>query len=93
MKASEYFTSHLPLLADSRFKTDEHIKILSNIKPGQEENVFRSVYGNIAYVLPYITGLEQQYFSASLIDGLSGKDAKKYEPVIKKIVKEVFGIA
>lgn len=92
LKAYSYFNSHLPLIAREKFKRDEQIKVLSNVKPGQEESTFRSVYGDIAYTLPHIKEIEQQFYSAGLLDALSGKEAKKYNAEISKMAREVFGI-
>ena len=92
LKAFSYFSSQLPLISRAKFKADSHIKALSNVKPGQEENTFRSVYGDVVYTLPHIKEIEQQFYSAGLLDALSGKEAKKYNTEIQKIVKEVCGI-
>ncbi|OLN25372.1 hypothetical protein DSOL_5327 [Desulfosporosinus metallidurans] len=35
--------------------------------------------------------IEEQFYSLALLDGLSGKDAKAYEPVIREIAEGVFG--
>ena len=92
LKSFSYFTSHLPLISRAKFKLDEHIHVLSNVKPGQEETTFRSVYGDIAYTLPHVKEIEPQFYSAGLLDTLSGKDSKKYTSEIKKITTEVFVI-
>ena len=90
LKSYSYFTSHLPLISRAKFKADSHVKVLSNVKPGQEENTFRSVYGDVAYALPHVKELEAQFYSAGLLEGLSGKEAKKYNAEIKKMALEVF---
>ena len=90
LKAFSYFTSHLPLISRAKFKTESHIKVLSNMKPLQEDATFRSVYGDVAYTLPHVKEIEPQFYSAGLLDSLSGKDGRKYNSEIKKIVREVF---
>jgi len=90
LKAFSYFTSHLPLISRAKFKADCHIKVLSNIKPGQEENTFRSVFGDIAYTLPHVIEIEQQYYSAGLLEKLASKEAKKYNREICRMAREVF---
>jgi MinD-like ATPase involved in chromosome partitioning or flagellar assembly len=90
LKSYSYFTSHLPLISRAKFKLDTHINVMSNIKPGQEDSAFRTVYGDVAYTLPHVKEIEPQFYSAGLLDALSGKDSKKYNAEIKKIVKEVF---
>ena len=90
LKAFSYFTSHLPLISRAKFKSDDHIKVLSNIKPGQEENTFRSVYGDVVYTLPHVKEIEPQFYSAGLLDDLNGSNARKYNAEIKKMAREVF---
>ena len=90
LKAFSYYTSHLPLISKPKFKSDTHINVLSNVKPGQEESTFRSVYGDIAYTLPHVKEIEQQFYSAGLFDALSGRDGRKYNAEIKKLAREVF---
>ena len=92
LKAFSYFTSHLPLISRAKFNSDSHIKVLSNIKPLQEELTFRSVYGDVYYTLPYVKEIEAQFYSAGLLDPLSGRDARKYNAEIKKMAWEVFGL-
>jgi len=64
--------------------------VLSNIKPLQEDAVFRSVYGEIVYTLPHVKEIEPQFYSAGLLSALSGRDAKKYNAEIRKIARDVF---
>jgi hypothetical protein len=80
------------VLSETKFKADSHIQVLSNIKPGQEVNTFQSVYGDIACTLPHVKEIESQFYSAGLLDALSGKDAKKYNVEIKHLTKEAFAL-
>ena len=90
LKSFSYFTSHLPLISRAKFKLGGHVNVLSNVKPGQEEGAFRSAYGGAAYTLPHVKALEQQSYSAGLLDPLCGRDAKKYNAEIKKMARAVF---
>lgn len=92
LQAYSYFQSHLPLIIRPKFKADSHIKVLSNLKSMQEEAVFRNTYGDIAYTLPYVKEVEAQFYSASLMEPVSGREAKKYNAEIKKMAREVFEI-
>jgi hypothetical protein len=74
----------------AKFKSNTHVKVLSNIKAGQEEATFRSVYGDIIYTLPHVKEIEPQFYSAGLLDALSGRDGKKYNSEVKKMAQEVF---
>jgi len=90
LKSLSYFTSHLPLISRAKFKADSHVKVLSNMKPGQEDAAFRSVYGDVAYTLHHVKEIEPQFYSAGLLDALSGKDGKKYNAETIKMTREVF---
>lgn len=92
LKGISYFSSHLPLIEDKKYNPVRHIKILSNVKPGKDSGEYYNYYGGTTYVLPYTASLEEQYFSGKLLEGLSGKEAQKYQNVIKSIVKEVFDV-
>ncbi|MCL2253585.1 MAG: AAA family ATPase [Lachnospiraceae bacterium] len=92
LKAYSYFSSHLPLISRAKFKANEHIKVLSNIKPLQEDALFSSVYCDIIYTLNHVNEIEPQFYSAKLFEALSGNDAKKYNAEIKKMTREVFDI-
>ena len=41
--------------------------------------------------LPYLPAVEEQAATLRLMEPLSGKEAKAYDPVIAAIVGEVFG--
>ncbi len=92
LKSYSFFTSQLPLISRSKFRADEHIKVLSNLKDFQEELVFKNLYENIRYTLPYVNELEQQMLSASLEVKLKSKESKSYNNELEKLVKEFFGI-
>lgn len=91
LKGMSYFMSCLPLIADRRFKPEKHVRVLSNVKPRQDSGGYENTYGGVSYKLPHVDAIEEQFYSLSLLDGLSGKDAKAYEPVIKEIAEGVFG--
>lgn len=90
-KSVSYFMSCLPLIADHRFRQEKHIRVLSDIKPRQDSNGYENAFGGVLYKLPHVEAIEEQVYSLSLLEGLSGKDAKAYEPVIRRIAEEVFG--
>lgn len=91
LKGVSYFMSCLPLIADRRFKPEKHIRVLSNVKPRQDSGGYENAYGGVSYKLPHVEAIEEQFYSLALLDGLSGKEAKTYEPVIREIAEGVFG--
>lgn len=90
LKGVSYFMSSLPLIADRRFKPEKHIRVLSNVKPGQAAGGYENAYGGVSYRLPHISALEEQFNTFALLERLPGKEAKAYEDIISKITVEVF---
>ena len=91
LKAISYFSSYLSLVADRKFKPEQHIKVLSNTRPYQGGSEYENSFGGVKYRLPYLPLLEEQAATLKLLEPLSGKEAKTYEPVIAAIAGEVFG--
>ena len=91
LKAISYFSSYLSLVADRKFKPEQHIKVLSNTRPYQGGSEYENSFGGVKYRLPYLSSLEEQAATLKLLEPLSGKEAKTYEPVIAAIAGEVFG--
>ena len=91
LKAISYFSSYLSLVADRKFKPEQHIKVLSNTRPYQGGSEYENSFGGVKYRLPYLPSLEEQAAMLKLLEPLSGKEAKTYEPVIAAIAGEVFG--
>ena len=92
LKSYSYFTSHLPLISRAKFKADSHIKVLSNLSAGQEEDSFRQAFGDITYTLPHVPEIREQLNSARLPELLSTKEARPYESTMTKMAKEVFSL-
>jgi MinD-like ATPase involved in chromosome partitioning or flagellar assembly len=91
LKSTVYMRSQQQLLVDSRFRLDRQHVVLNNVLPGQDENAHASIVGDAEYLLPHCSALAEQYETGKLADSLFGREAKHYEPVVKKIMKDVFG--
>lgn len=85
LKSLVYFASHLPLLGDSRFRIDNHLHLLSNVKNGQDSVQYSNMFGGIHHLLPCTPALEQQFFAAQLFSALEGKEGQAYQNIIEKI--------
>lgn len=85
LKSLSYFTSHLPLLGDSRFHADRHLHLLSNVKAKQDSVQYSNVFGGIHHLLPFVSIVEQQAASARLLDACEGKEARSYLSAIQKL--------
>ena len=90
IKSSIYIKSQKMLLQGTQFKYDKQINVLNNVFPVQDISPYSEALGGVSYTLPHLPGLKEQYDSGLLLDSLFGRDAKKYEPVVKELVQEVF---
>jgi cellulose biosynthesis protein BcsQ len=89
LKSSIYIRSQQTLLQESRFHYDKQINVLNNVLPTQDTHPYHEALGGASYILPHLPSLKEQYDSGKLLESLFGRDAKKYEPIIKKMVSEV----
>lgn len=88
-----YFQSHTPMLRDSAYRPEEHLRAMGNIRPGQEGEAVAEQYGGADFVLPHTTELCRQYDELALFDPLTGKESATYNDAIQKIAAAVFGVA
>ena len=91
LKSISYFSANLPLLADGRFSSSQHIRVLSIVKPGQDSGEYTNTFGGVSYTLPYVPELEEQFYSAQLTEKLCTVAAKKYSNTVKQMVADIFG--
>ena len=80
--------SQQPHLAEERFHYDQHVNIINNILPSQDPHPYEDALGGNAYELPHIDALKAQFDEGNLLESLSGREAKLYEPVIRRITEE-----
>jgi len=91
LKGISYYQSHIPMLADSSFRAQDHLKTISICKPGQEWEAVSQQYGGVKYRLQFISELEKQFDEISLFETLSSKESAAYTAEIQKILGGVFG--
>ncbi|SHH69431.1 MinD/ParA family ATP-binding protein [Desulfosporosinus lacus] len=89
LKSLSYFASALPLLSANRFASARHIKTLAMVKPGQDNGEYQNAFGGAAYSLPFVPELEEQFYSARLMDELCSKPAIAYNAAIRDIVNNL----
>ncbi len=89
-KSLIYFRSAAPLLLrDAGYRYGDQINILNNTLPPQDAGPVREVVGNIAYTLPNVPELTDQYDRGALLETVFGKAAREYGMTLKKLVLEV----
>ena len=89
LKSLIYVKSQRPYLKDPKFKYDQHVTVFNNVRPSQDTNPYEGDLGKSSYILPYLPSLKDQYDAARLLEPLSGREAKLYEPKLQNLVKEV----
>lgn len=89
LKSSTYISSQRQVLTDAKFHYDDQITVLNNVMPTQPDTVYSEIFGGASYILPHIPSIEEQFESGKLAESLFGRDARKYEPVVKAIIREV----
>ena len=91
LKSISYFKSILPLISDSKFDAEKHLKVLSHVRQFQNSEEYRNAFSGVSYSLPYVRSLEEQCETLALFEDLTDKGATGYEAAIKEIIKEEFG--
>lgn len=86
-KSMIYYDAILPLLSDSKFKIDNHIKILNNIKDFQEIDLTIEKYKGVEVKISYDEEIEKQWIEGGLLEE-KGKIKEPIQHLIKIIEGE-----
>ncbi len=89
-KGLSYFKSTLPLLMDSKFKSDEHLRIISKAKDFQGSEIINDVLRGSSIFLPSIIEVEKEFVEGRLFEGLKDKSSIKYKEELEKLMEVVF---
>jgi MinD-like ATPase involved in chromosome partitioning or flagellar assembly len=89
LKSVSYFNSYLPVLADRRFNTDRHIKVLSNVKVIEPREQVKELFGGVRYEIPHTEELEVQFLNGELFSGLTGKSSLEYNKSLETLTKMI----
>lgn len=90
LKSFSFFDSNMQLIAtDGRYKTDEHIRVLSKTKSFQARELAKSKLGT-QYELPYTEELEMGMLNGSLFSKVLDKEYQSgMKPIIDRLESEV----
>lgn len=91
IKSTIFLRSAQPYLIDAKYRYGHQSVVLNNVRTDQDANAHAAIDGAVKYILPHSDAVAEQLQTGKLSDGLFGRDAKHYDPVIKQIVKDVFG--
>ncbi len=90
MKSFSFYDSNLALLHDSRYRTDQHFKVLAKVKSNQAKEIAISHFGGINVELPFVGELEKQMLEGELFQLTDNKEMKSYNAGIDNILDVVF---
>lgn len=85
-RSNLYFLSCLPIISDSRYNVENHIKILSKIKVEEPYEAYEKEYGNIKYRLFFDKKIYKNYLEGEILKSSNSE----YKKIIEKIVLENF---
>lgn len=84
-KSFSFFDSNLPLLIDSRYEKESHIRILGKVKSEQSIEVAKNYLG-CDLQLPYIDSVEKQMMEGKLFSPLNDSS---YDAGVRQIVERI----
>lgn len=88
-KSLSYIKSQRPFLKDQRFYYEQQICVINNVHVFQDSKGYEEVLGGKAtYTLPHIPALQSQFAESRLLEPLSGREGRLYEPKIRAMVKQ-----
>lgn len=91
LKAVSYFSSYLPLLADSKFNVHKHIKVLSNVKENEPKEQIKEMYRGVKCEIPYTEEIQNQFLTGELFSELKSKQSDEYIKTIRKLIVLLIG--
>lgn len=91
LKSISYLSSQLPLLADSRFKSDKQLKAANNVKSIHSRENIEQIIGGVTFTVPHSGLVERQYLEGELLkDTPVKRESKEFRVMIEQIAEEVF---
>ncbi len=89
-KGLSYFKSTLLLLMDQKFKSEEHLRVISNTKDFQGSDIVNEVLRGSNIFLPNTLEIEEQYADGKLFESLRDKNSVKFNDELNKIMGGIF---
>lgn len=89
LKSAMYFRSQRTYLSDTKYHYDKQLVVMNNVMQEQDENVYSNVFGKIHYSLPNTPSITEQFETGKLLESLFGREARRFEPVIRTMIKDV----
>lgn len=91
LKSFSFYDSNLLLLKDSRYKIDQHYKVLAKVKSNQAKDNSISHFGGVQSELPFANELEKQMLEGELFKQTDSREMKQYNEGILRILNFIEG--
>lgn len=91
LKSFSFYDSNLLLLKDSRYKIDQHYKVLAKVKSNQAKDISISHFGGVQSELPFVNELEKQMLEGELFKQTDSREMKQYNEGILRILNFIEG--
>lgn len=93
LKSISYLSSQLPLLADSKFKSDNQLKVANNVKSIHSRENIEQIIGGVTFTIPHSDLVEKQYLEGELLkDTPTKRETKEFRTIVQDIAEEVFDL-
>lgn len=89
LKGLSFFSSNLPMLIDTKYKTSEHLMVVSNIMPYQGKETVNDVLKGKGIYLEHIEEITNQTSEQRLFEPLITKESLDYKENLEKLLVEV----
>ncbi|MFT9493889.1 AAA family ATPase [Anaerosolibacter sp.] len=91
LKAVSYFVSTLPMIAERKFNLQNHVKVLSNVKPDMPKDAVSNKFGGILKELDFSEEIERQFYEGRLFESLMHKKSAAYLKIVDDLVACILG--
>lgn len=93
LKSISYLSSQLPLLADSKFRSDRQLKVANDVKSIHSRENIEQIIGGVSFTIPHSDIVEKQYLEGELLKNTPEKrESKEFRVMIEDIAEEVFDL-
>ena len=93
LKSISYLSSQLPLLADSKFRSDRQLKVANDVKSIHSRENIEQIIGGVSFTIPHSDLVEKQYLEGELLKNTPEKrESKEFRVMIEDIAEEVFDL-
>ena len=92
LKSVSFLASQMPLLADSKWNAEGHLRVIGNAFPQEASGSAEGVLGKVACRMPHSLEVEKQFLEGELFMELCYKESRPFRAEVARLCREVFGI-